>query len=388
MKQDFLNYCKKTFFRPDNELLNSDQFLPMSEFESFEKSLSRPLKKTIRINTNRVSSDSFRARKGKDGWIFGATNNPNVWHIDRLDTSTALGSTEEHLSGDFYIQELSASQTVFILADWKVHSESLRILEMASSPGGKTTQLAEHYPNSFIAANEFTKDRINALLDNIERMQISSYGVSRLNGVQFRDYPEMFDLVLLDAPCSGEWIGFKAEQSLKFWNIKNVQKIARLQEKMLKAGLSALRPGGMLGYSTCTLNTIENEWVLEAALKEFWDAIEIVYQKRYWPHREIAGGFFVAKIIKKRSFDTVKQSNKTVGNVEIKTLTDSETKTLLAILPTEYLRDSYQFYRFKDSIRAVNYSGELRDLLDSWYCIKLGKHIARFEWGKILLSPQ
>jgi 16S rRNA (cytosine1407-C5)-methyltransferase len=204
MKQDFLDYCKHTFFRPEREIDTNTSFLPLNEFEDFEKSLSRPLKKTLRINTNRVSSDEFRARKEKDGWVFGGTNNPNVWHIDRTDTSTALGSTPEHLAGDFYIQELSASQTVFILAEGKIHSEPLRILEMASSPGGKTTQLAEHYPNSFIAANEFTKDRINALLDNIERMKISNYGVSRLNGVQFRDYPEMFDLVLLDAPCSGE----------------------------------------------------------------------------------------------------------------------------------------------------------------------------------------
>jgi 16S rRNA (cytosine1407-C5)-methyltransferase len=70
---------------------------------------------------------------------------------------------------------------------------------------------------------------------------------------------EVFDRVLLDAPCSGEGIGFKAEESLKYWNIKNVRTIARLQAKLLIAGLSTLRVGGELLYSTCTLNTLENE---------------------------------------------------------------------------------------------------------------------------------
>lgn len=148
---------------------------------------------------------------------------------------------------------------VHILTNGKTSHEPLRILEMAASPGGKTTQLAEHYPASFIVANEFTKDRLNALLDNIERMRCLNIGISGLNGIQFGYMPEMFDRVLLDAPCSGEGIGFKAEESLRYWNIKNVHKIARLQSKLLIAGLITLRTGGELLYSTCTLNTIENE---------------------------------------------------------------------------------------------------------------------------------
>ena len=67
---------------------------------------------------------------------------------------------------------------VHILTDGATDSRPLRILEMASSPGGKTTQLAEHYPTSFIVANEFTKDRLNALLDNIERMRALNIGIS------------------------------------------------------------------------------------------------------------------------------------------------------------------------------------------------------------------
>jgi 16S rRNA (cytosine1407-C5)-methyltransferase len=86
---------------------------------------------------------------------------------------------------------------------------------------------------------------------------------------------------------------------LKYWNIKNVRTISRLQKKLLIAGLTALKPGGTLVYSTCTLNHIENEEVLESAKEVFGDTIDIVFSKRFWPHTEVAGGFFVAKVTKK-----------------------------------------------------------------------------------------
>lgn len=73
---------------------------------------------------------------------------------------------------------------------------------MAASPGGKTTQLAEHYPNSYIVANEFSRERMSSLLENIERMGLARIAVTNMNGIQFRDLENAFDLVLLDAPCS------------------------------------------------------------------------------------------------------------------------------------------------------------------------------------------
>jgi 16S rRNA (cytosine1407-C5)-methyltransferase len=107
------------------------------------------------------------------------------------------------------------------------------------------------------------------LLENIERMGLVNIAVTNMNGVQFQALPNCFDLVLLDAPCSGEGIGFKAAESLRYWNIKNVRTIARLQKKLLLAGITSLKPGGALVYSTCTLNRIENEEVLEAAKEVF-----------------------------------------------------------------------------------------------------------------------
>ena len=80
---------------------------------------------------------------------------------------------------------------------------------MAASPGGKTTQLAEMYPNAFIIANEPTRERIPQLLQNLDRMGSANIGVTLYPGQYFRHTPEVFDRILLDAPCSGEGTLYK-----------------------------------------------------------------------------------------------------------------------------------------------------------------------------------
>jgi 16S rRNA (cytosine1407-C5)-methyltransferase len=252
--------------------------------------------------------------------------------------------------------------SVWHLAEGRIHEEPFHILEMASSPGGKTTQLAEHYPNSFIVANEFTKDRMNALLENIERMGVSNIAVTNMNGVQYRDVPEAFDFVLLDAPCSGEGIGFKAEESLRYWNIKNVRTIARLQSKLLLAGLAALKPGGTLLYSTCTLNTIENEGVLETAKALYGDLISISFAKRFWPHKEVAGGFYVAKIQKRGSLptDTQKESSgeiRSIMNMDIAPLRDKELRQIQEVIEAfPLLEKNGQLYRYKNDVLYIRHT--------------------------------
>ncbi len=93
---------------------------------------------------------------------------------------------------------------VDILSGGKIHTDEFLILDMASSPGGKTTQLAEMYPNSFIIANEPTRERIPQLLQNLDRMGSMNIGVTLYPGQFFGGEAEVFDRILLDAPCSGE----------------------------------------------------------------------------------------------------------------------------------------------------------------------------------------
>lgn len=143
-----------------------------------------------------------------DGWILLPTPVNRVFSVDRKSDfnpfDRRLGMSVDHLAGNFYIQELAAAHPVDLLADGKIHDEKFLILDMASSPGGKTTQLAENFPNSFIIANEPSRERIPQLLQNLERMHTPNIGVTLYPGQQWRHFPETFDKILLDAPCSGE----------------------------------------------------------------------------------------------------------------------------------------------------------------------------------------
>jgi 16S rRNA (cytosine1407-C5)-methyltransferase len=149
-----------------------------------------------------------------------------------------------------------------------------------------------------------------------------------MNGVLYGALPETFDRVLLDAPCSGEGIGFKAEESLKFWNVKNVKTIARLQEKLFLSGLTALKTGGEMLYSTCTLNRFENEGVLEAAAAEFPGTFEIAFEKKFWPHSEGAGGFFVAKIKKTAPVPDNGKVFRTAGNESLSRMSERDSERI------------------------------------------------------------
>ncbi len=110
----------------------------------------------------------------------------------------------DHLVGNFYIQEFAAANPVNLLADSKTHDDNFFILDMASSPGGKTSQLAEYFPESFIIANEPSRNRIPQLLQNLERMHTPNIAITLYSGQQWKYLPETFDKILLDAPCSGE----------------------------------------------------------------------------------------------------------------------------------------------------------------------------------------
>ena len=285
----FKQYFHETFFVWKDE-----------EFHAFISSLEQGIPRTIRVQPDII--DPVKKRLESDGWILDPTPITNVFALGRREDFDPLerriGYSADHLVGNFYIQELAAAHPVDILADGHVQEDAFLILDMASSPGGKTTQLAEYFPNSFIVANEPTRERIPQLLQNLDRMWSANIGVTLYPGQYWKGFPETFDRILLDAPCSGEWTLYKWTDATKHWHIKNIKNIAKLQEKLLESSLHCLKVGWEMIYSTCSLNLLENEWVLSAIEKKYGDSIQIVFQKKFWPHIDGTGGFFVSKIQK------------------------------------------------------------------------------------------
>ncbi len=189
-----------TYFR-ENCFANNE-----TELQEFLTAIQKPILRTIRIKPGKEKQ--VRKNLESDGWILTPTKIGRVFAMDRRadfdPLERRLGFSMDHLLGNFYIQELAAAHPVDILADSQINEENLLILDVAASPGGKTTQLAEYYPNSFIIANEPTRERLPQLLQNLERMGSSNIGITLYPGQLYRHQSEIFDRVLLDAPCSGE----------------------------------------------------------------------------------------------------------------------------------------------------------------------------------------
>ncbi|MFA5917785.1 MAG: NOL1/NOP2/sun family putative RNA methylase [Candidatus Gracilibacteria bacterium] len=429
MKQDFINYIKKEFNFSDDEI------------NQFNCACSKPLKKSIRVNTNKISIDDFKKLAKNNGWQLTETSlGKNTFYIDRFeDLDTALGNTSEHQKGYFYVQELAASSSPYYMSGDKIDYSEYTILDMSASPGGKTTQLSEYYPNSIIVANEINKERFKGLFFNLDRMGSLNIVCTNYDGRFFKESEELFDKVLLDAPCSGEGTAFKTDDSLKYRNIKNIKSISKLQLSLIDSAVKTLKVGGELVYSTCTLNKLENEGVIEAVMERYKGSLEIVPLDchsefisesgkgqnlfndsgsgpegqisdnssfiRNWPHINHTGGFFVAKIRKIKNIEKEeikpKYSRNSLFDVKIdkknkfsqvkkdivqnfEKLSSKDTKFL-----EKYIEDNYnfsikykKFYRYKDEIFVTDM--DISELWKKIFLYKIGVSIGKYKNGEFI----
>ena len=177
---------------------------------------------------------------------------------------SGLGNHPLHHAGAFYIQEPSAASAVEMLGV----KEGDFVLDLCAAPGGKSTQIGAKLKNSgLLWSNEIVRSRANILLSNIERMGIRSAVTSNCHPEQLCErLAGYFDRVLVDAPCSGEGMFRKNTAAQTEWSAGHVKSCAARQQMILESAKKALKPGGVLVYSTCTFSTEENEGVIERFL--------------------------------------------------------------------------------------------------------------------------
>ena len=168
--------------------------------------------------------------------------------------------------GYIYLQSLSSMVPPLVLGV----KENEQVLDMAAAPGSKTTQISAMMNNTgHIVANELDKIRYERLKFNLENQGVTNTEVINGRGESLGNkYSESFDKVLLDTPCSGEG-RFIAENAGTYrnWSKRTVKDLAKLQKKLIRSGYNALKPNGIMVYSTCTLNLKENENILSWALE-------------------------------------------------------------------------------------------------------------------------
>jgi NOL1/NOP2/sun family putative RNA methylase len=203
---------------------------------------------------------------------------PEIMIVESELAPGELGSSLEHTLGYFYVQEISSMLPVLTLDP----QPGELVLDLCSSPGSKTTQMAAKMENQgTIIANEIDLGRMKVLSINLERCGVSNAIVTRNDGVSLCERiaktTEMrFDKILLDAPCSGEGTLRSSQKAFMQWNVKVVNMFSRQQKKLIASAIKCLKVGGSIVYSTCTHSPEEDEEVVNFALNNFPIKIETV----------------------------------------------------------------------------------------------------------------
>jgi len=185
-----------------------------------------------------------------------------------------IGNTPEHRLGLFYVQD-AASMIPPVVLDPKPGE---RVLDLTAAPGSKTTQIAEIMRwGGVIVANDISMARINILSSNIQRMGSINVVITQLDGRFIHKVfgNEKFDKVLLDAPCSSVGEVRRNWRPLMRWSLRLVFRLSKLQKELATAAYHALKPGGKMVYSTCTLEPEENEEVIQHLIELGAEVLEI-----------------------------------------------------------------------------------------------------------------
>lgn len=243
------------------EFLKRMQDLLGSEYEAFLQAFQEPRKFGLRVNPLKISPEEFEKKVP-----FHLKRIPwtrNGYYYEKEDDPARHPF---YYAGLYYLQEPSAMAPGELLSV----TAGERVLDLCAAPGGKATALGARLGGrGILAANEISASRAKALLKNLEVFGIPNSLV--LNEIPARleeRFPEFFDKILVDAPCSGEGMFRKDAANARAWSLEKVRSCAVIQKDITVRAARMLRPGGMLLYSTCTFSPEENEQVVSHVLRE------------------------------------------------------------------------------------------------------------------------
>ena len=287
--------------------------------EEVDQLLLAEAPEAFRINTLKVANpEQLRSEFEHRGWQLERIPwyRYGFWlHEPQVD----LGKTLEHFLGYIYEQDAASMVPPLVLDP---QPEEV-VLDMCAAPGSKATQIAELMQNQgLLLTNDPVTSRLPALRHNLQRCGVRNAIVTQMDGRRFARIPDTFDRVLVDVPCSGTGKVSTEPGILCNWRLGLTRHLARLQRQLLRAACITCKPGGVVVYSTCTLEPEENELVVDYVINRLHMRVEPVeipglrtrpgiteWQNRYlhpdlrdtlriYPHENRSEGFYIAKLVK------------------------------------------------------------------------------------------
>lgn len=221
---------------------------------------------TLRVNTLKYNIQYLMIQLKKNNIKFERVQWYNNALLLKNISEKDIQKLDIYINGYIYLQSLSSMIPPLVLSP----KSGDKVLDLTAAPGSKTTQLANLMDNNGeIIANELDKIRYERLKYNVEKQGATIVKMINSRGEKLGEkYPEYFDKVLLDVPCSGEGrFLINNPKTYRDWSIKKVNNLVKLQKKLLISACKALKKNGVMVYSTCTINKYENEFILDWATK-------------------------------------------------------------------------------------------------------------------------
>lgn len=267
------------------------------EFKDFKKALETDSPVSIRLNPAKTFKSAF------------ALDNPILWTENGyyLKNRPVFTLDPAFHAGAYYVQEASSMVIEHIFKKYVHHYSPLKVLDLCAAPGGKTTHLASLLTDEdLLVANEVIKGRVGILKENLLKWGFTNTIVASQDPETFADLEGFFDVVLVDAPCSGEGMFRKTPDAINEWSEESVVACSARQKRILSAAAMLVAPKGLLIYSTCTYNSSENQdnahWLtrtldfenIEMEVPEEWGVTQAKPGLQFFPHKAKGEGFYVS----------------------------------------------------------------------------------------------
>lgn len=316
--------------------------LPQSLIQSLQsiKSFDQNAFEQVHSSGEQITSIRFNPLKGKlvNGNSQLTTNDyrlpassPVPWSSNGFYLNERPSFTLDPLfhAGAYYVQEASSMFLEQAMKQTVDLSQPLLVLDLCAAPGGKSTLLQSVISNeSLLVSNEVIQSRVSILKENLIKWGSSNTVVTNNDPKDFSKLKSIFDVLVVDAPCSGSGLFRRDAEAIKEWSEDNVQLCCQRQQRILADAWDCLKEDGVLIYSTCSYSQQEDEDILDWIEENFkvkseklkiednWNIDEVQGSKgafgyRFWPYKVKGEGFFIAAFRKKEDSGDVKMKIKT-----------------------------------------------------------------------------
>ncbi|MFN7116088.1 MAG: methyltransferase RsmF C-terminal domain-like protein [Saprospiraceae bacterium] len=272
-----------------------------NEFPEFKTALNAAPSISIRFNPLKINTiqENQKAVKWFDQGVY--LEERPIFTLDPLLHA-----------GVYYVQEASSMFVAEAVRQVLDLQKDIKALDLCAAPGGKSTLLSSILTqDSLLIANEVIRSRYQILQENITKWGSPNVQLSNADSRDFAGLEHFFDLVVVDAPCSGEGLFRKDEKAMQEWSPAHVEHCSARQKRILADAAKAVKPDGILIYCTCTYNDTENEynakWLSESfdiepvklSIPPAWNIISKEFGYQFYPHRVQGEGFYIACFRKK-----------------------------------------------------------------------------------------